>query len=369
MSNNVGSIEVNNLRKTFEGGRTIAVEDISFECEAGTITTLLGPSGCGKTTTLRCIAGLETPDSGKIDIGGTTLYDSDEGVNTPAENRDIGMMFQTYAVWPHLSVFDNVAFPLEIRNESEEYIDERVTEVLDQMDIGELADRYPNTLSGGQQQRVALARAIVYNPRSLLLDEPLSNLDARLRQRMRFELLKLQNELGLTTLYVTHSQDEAMVLSDKIIVMNQGRMIQRGRPEEIYADPNNEFVADFIGESNILPVGSYDSERKMASVEGIDNQFKMRENGNPDSIVIRPEDIQIHDMDSGVDSDETNGFGGIVDTVFFLGDKWKLEIDVGGNIITCYTQAEERYQPGTHIYCTVDPNDVNPVNRSRNPSK
>jgi iron(III) transport system ATP-binding protein len=361
MNDAVGSIEVHNLRKTFEGGETVAVQDESFECDAGTITTLLGPSGCGKTTTLRCIAGLETPDSGKIDIGGTTVYNSDESLNTATENRDIGMMFQTYAVWPHLTVFDNVAFPLNIRQESDEYINERVTEVLELMDIGELADRYPNQLSGGQQQRVALARAIVYNPKSLLLDEPLSNLDARLRQRMRFELLKLQNELGLTTLYVTHSQDEAMVLSDRIIVMNQGRMIQRGAPEEIYADPANEFVADFIGESNILPIASYDSETKMVSVEGIDNQFKMMENGNPDSIVIRPEDIQVHDMDSGVDKDATNGFAGIVDTVFFLGDKWKIELDVGGNIIVCYTETEERFQAGSQVYCTVDPQDVNPV--------
>jgi iron(III) transport system ATP-binding protein len=231
------------------------VRDFSFELPAGTFFTLLGPSGCGKTTTLRCIAGLERPDTGLIRIGEVTLHDSESGTSVPLNQRGIGMVFQSYAIWPHMTVFENIAFPLRVaknKRYGREEIRQLVNEALATVGLGGYGDRPATRLSGGQQQRVALARAIVHKPRLLLLDEPLSNLDASLREEMRIELRRLQQQIGLTTVYVTHDQAEALAMSDLIAVMELGRVAQMDAPRAIYFRPANEFVARFIGAANLL---------------------------------------------------------------------------------------------------------------------
>src|SRR5215218_3306166 len=239
--------------------RVFAVNDVSFTVGEGEMFTLLGPSGCGKTTTLRAVAGLERPDSGRIVVGDRPLFEGDgqRYLNVPANQRGLGMVFQSYAIWPHMTVFDNVAFPLQVRKRSErpgkQEIANRVTRVLETMELGHLADRQATKLSGGQQQRLALARAIVIEPPLMLLDEPLSNLDAKLRESLRYELKRLQRELGITSIYVTHDQIEALALSTTIAVMKEGSVLQLGRPREVYESPANKFVAEFIGTSNFLP--------------------------------------------------------------------------------------------------------------------
>jgi iron(III) transport system ATP-binding protein len=248
--------------KAQEGHATVfAVNDVSFEVKEGELFTLLGPSGCGKTTTLRSIAGLEKPDSGTIAVGDRVLFSGgakggDRAVNMPANQRGLGMVFQSYAIWPHMTVFDNVAFPLQVRKRadrpSKAEIKERVERVLATMELSPQAGRQATKLSGGQQQRLALARALVIQPPLLLLDEPLSNLDAKLRESLRYELKRLQRELGITSVYVTHDLEEALAMSDRIVVMRDGNIEQIGSPTEIYNLPRNAFVADFIGSSNLI---------------------------------------------------------------------------------------------------------------------
>jgi iron(III) transport system ATP-binding protein len=244
------SIEVRDLVVHYGGN--LAVHGVSFIVQPGEHLTLLGPSGCGKTTTLRCLAGLETPTSGEIRIGGEVVFSSAQGVNRPAEKRNISMVFQSYAIWPHMTIFENVAYGLKLRKESREVIQKRVKEALDMVNMGQFVDREASRLSGGQQQRVALARGIAFHPRALLMDEPLSNLDARLRTQMRGVIKELQQKLGMTTVYVTHDQEEALALSDRIIVMRNGQIEQEGHPLEIYNTPRTPFVADFVGAANIF---------------------------------------------------------------------------------------------------------------------
>ena len=246
-----GNLVVSNLTKRF--GNVTAVDDISFKVVKGEVLTLLGPSGCGKTTTLSCIAGIEKPDKGRIAVGDRIYVDVERGVYLPPEKREIGIVFQSYALWPHMTVFDNIAFPLKLRKYAKEEIRRRVKEVLELVGLEGMEKRYPYQLSGGQQQRVALARAIVYEPQLLLLDEPLSNLDAKIRDSARFWLRDFQQKIRTTVVYVTHDQAEAMVLSDVIAVMNEGKILQIGKPKEIYENPANKFVADFIGGANLLP--------------------------------------------------------------------------------------------------------------------
>src|SRR5437867_1917113 len=229
-----------------------AAQDVSFEVPRGKLFTLLGPSGCGKTTTLRSIAGLEKPISGEIAIDGRVVYSSSKGIFVAPNKRNFGMVFQSYAIWPHMNVFQNVAFPLEVRRLSRKEIRERVERVLTAVQLDHLVNREATKLSGGQQQRLALARALVMEPQLLLLDEPLSNLDAKLRDAMRTELKRLQRELSLTTVYVTHDQSEALALSHEIAVMNEGRIIQVGTPRQIYEQPHDKFVADFVGTTNFI---------------------------------------------------------------------------------------------------------------------
>lgn len=247
--NHGAAVRIKNLTKSYDG-KVLAVKNASFEIEPGEFLTLLGPSGCGKTTILRSIAGLEQINDGEIWIGDDLV----SGPNTfvPPEKRDIGMIFQSYAIWPHMTVFENVAFSLRLQKLAKSEIDDRVSEALELVGLSGFEHRWGTQLSGGQQQRVALARSIVMRPRVLLFDEPLSNLDAALRERMRFELRRIQKELGTTAIYVTHDQTEAMAMSDTIIVMNVGVIVQKGTPVEIYEYPADEFVAGFIGLTNFL---------------------------------------------------------------------------------------------------------------------
>ena len=244
-------IEVGDLVVRYAGDVT-AVNGVSFDVGRGEHVTLLGPSGCGKTTTLRAIAGLEPPSDGAIRIEGRTMYSSAERINVPAERRGVSMVFQSYAGWPHMTVFDNVAYGLRVRRLSKAEIKDSVDRALDLVQMRHLADRPASKLSGGQQQRVALARAIAFSPTVVLFDEPLSNLDAKLRAEMRVELRDLQSRLGITSVYVTHDQEEALAISDRVIVMNVGVIEQIGTPEGIYNRPRNRFVADFVGSANLI---------------------------------------------------------------------------------------------------------------------
>lgn len=245
-------IEVRNLTKRFvTGSKTAAVDNVSFRV-GREVVTLLGPSGCGKTTTLRCIAGLEKPDEGEIIIDGKVVTSVKDKIFIPPEKRNIGLVFQSYALWPHMKVFDNVAYGLKVKHFSKDEIRERVQKALEMVGMGLYADRYPSQLSGGQQQRVAFARSLIYEPKVLLLDEPLSNLDAKIREKTRFELKNLLQSTGIASVYVTHDQEEAFLLSDRIVVMNQGRVIQSDSPFNIYYYPADEFVASFVGRSNMI---------------------------------------------------------------------------------------------------------------------
>ena len=243
-------IEISDL--TVNYGDVRAVDGVSLSVAQGELVTLLGPSGCGKTTTLRAVAGLEDPSGGTIRLGGATVYSASTRRNLPSEKRGVSMVFQSYAIWPHMTVFDNVAYGLKVRNMAKAEIATNVARVLDLVQMREYADRPSSKLSGGQQQRVAVARAIAFSPEVLLFDEPLSNLDAKLRVQMRVELRELQKRLGITALYVTHDQEEALAISDRVIVMNAGRIEQIGTPEDIYRHPRTAFVADFVGNANIV---------------------------------------------------------------------------------------------------------------------
>jgi len=249
-------IQIDNLVVNY--GDVRAVDGVSLAVARGELVTLLGPSGCGKTTTLRAVAGLEDPSGGTIRLGATTVFSAQAKRNIPSEKRGVSMVFQSYAIWPHMTVFDNVAYGLKVRGMAKPDIAANVARVLDLVQMRQYSDRPSSKLSGGQQQRVAVARAIAFSPEILLFDEPLSNLDAKLRVQMRVELRELQQRLGITALYVTHDQEEALAISDRVIVMNNGRIEQIGTPEDIYRHPRTEFVADFVGNANLVPGQSLD---------------------------------------------------------------------------------------------------------------
>src|SRR5580700_2365785 len=279
-------ISVQGLSKAFGGAR--ALHDVTFTVRDKEFLTLLGPSGCGKTTTLMSIAGFQRPDAGTITCGDRTFFDFRGKVFLEAQDRNLGMVFQSYAVWPHLTVFGNVAFPLRVRRMRKDALRRRVTETLELVEMAGYAGRYPHELSGGQQQRVALARALVYSPAVLLLDEPFSNLDAKLRERARAWLKHLQGELGLTTLFVTHDQDEALSLSDRIVVMNAGEVLQVGAPEDIYRHPKTRFVAEFLGHCNILDA------RVVAATSAGTTELVLR--ANRTRITVSGEDLAVGDQ-------------------------------------------------------------------------
>ena len=279
-----------------------AAQDVSFDVPDGELFTLLGPSGCGKTTTLRSIAGLERPQRGEIELDGRVVFSSAKGVFVAPNKRNFGMVFQSYAIWPHMNVFKNVAFPLEVRKPRppQREIQEKVMRVLSVVQLAELAERDATKLSGGQQQRLALARALVMEPQLLLLDEPLSNLDAKLREKMRFELKRMQRDLGLTTIYVTHDQSEALALSHEIAVMNEGRIVQIGSPRDIYERPRNKFVADFVGNTNfidgtMLSTAAGNGRCRVATPIGELNVqcVETLAQGAPVVVSVRPEDVEL----------------------------------------------------------------------------
>lgn len=290
-------IEVKALRKAF--GSTAAVDSVSFTVPDGTFTTLLGPSGCGKTTTLRMLAGLERPDSGEIRIGDSVVFSSESKKFVPVESRNVGIVFQSYALWPHMNVFEHVAYPLRVRRQRPEDIRRRVRSALEMVGLADHMQRYPSEVSGGQQQRVALARALVFDPAVLLLDEPLSNLDAALRNSMRAELSRLHRETGVTTVYVTHDQSEALSLSDQILLMQTGEIIERGSPTEVYENPQTVYGAHFVGAANCLAAKVKKVEDGEATVELPTGErlrvaavsLQRSHVGNTVTVAIRPEDI------------------------------------------------------------------------------
>jgi iron(III) transport system ATP-binding protein len=345
-----------------ERGQAIrAANDVGFEVPPGKLFTLLGPSGCGKTTTLRSIAGLERPRLGEISVGGDLVYSADKNIFIPPNQRGLGMVFQSYAIWPHMTVFENAAFPLRVGRKkfSGKDLVERVTRVLKTVDLEEMAQREATKLSGGQQQRLALARALVMEPRILLLDEPLSNLDAKLRERMRFELKRLQRELGITTVYVTHDQSEALALSHSIAVMNRGRIEQIGAPREIYERPANQFVADFVGSTNFLDatVSGADGASGFYRVSCELGELKAyaHETLKPaDKIVlsVRPEDIYLSETRPEGDS---NVWQGTVDQKVFLGEFVDFQVAVGERRLQSRAHPSLRTRVGEPIYLRIEP--------------
>ncbi len=349
-------IKIENLVKKF--GNMVAVNRISLEIRKGEILTLLGPSGCGKTTTLRCIAGLEKPDEGDILIDGQPMFS--KGFVPPSQ-RGIGMVFQNYAVWPHLRVFDNVAYGLKLQKLSKQTIKEKVTEVLESVGLSGLGRRYPGQLSGGQQQRVALARALVRNPKVLLLDEPLSNLDAKLRERMRFEIKSLVRRMNITTVYVTHDQAEAMVISDRIAVMDSGNIVQVGAPEEIYKKPANRFVADFIGTTNFIPgeISQVQRERQFVSIQTEFGQMLSKVFDSAMATVnqrvyasIRPEDIEIFTSPGG---QKENLFKGTILYRAYLGNFLYLFVNIDHTMIRVQVPYDIRQKEGEELYLFLNP--------------
>ena len=331
-------LRVEGLSKIFENATDQIVGGIreaSFNLDAGTFFTLLGPSGCGKTTTLRCLAGLETPDQGTIDVDGRRLFDARARVNVPVEQRAVGMVFQSYAIWPHMTVAENVAFPLTVgkrRLRSRTEIAEAVARALAVVDLDGFQERPSTRLSGGQQQRVALARAIVHEPRLLLLDEPLSNLDAQLRDDMRAELKRLQSKIGITTVYVTHDQSEALALSDQLAVIDRGRITQIGSPHDIYFRPANPFVARFVGATNLLPgrlLASADGRGEVEVLNGRQIRCLVPQRIDDPSVMsvsIRPESIRIAPRAAPAPEAGDNRLEGHISGVTFLGPGRRVDV-------------------------------------------
>jgi iron(III) transport system ATP-binding protein len=359
-------IEVSNLVKRFAGSRDAhhvrAVNGVSFSVPQGKFFTLLGPSGCGKTTTLRCVAGLERPTGGTITLDGTVVVS--DSLFVPPNKRDIGMVFQSYAVWPHLSVFENVAFPLRVRKNRmpKSEIARRVGDALELVGLGGLDKRKPSQMSGGQQQRLSLARAIVHEPRCLLFDEPLSNLDAKLRERMRAELASIQRTLGFTALYVTHDQAEALSLSDEIAVMHQGQIVQQGPPREIYFHPSSQRVAEFVGSTNVVPGRLLESAGSAPRVEASVGVLVCAPTrgwspaaGSQVLVGIRPEDIELVGADAAGGAD-LNVLEGEVTAVAFGGPATEVTVDLRSHgSIRVQTRSRVDVQTGERIRMGISP--------------
>ena len=321
-------ISVENLTKRF--GTQAAVNAVTLSIEEGEMFTLLGPSGCGKTTLLRLIAGFYAPDTGEVRFGDRVVNE------VPPHERGIGMVFQNYALWPHMTVNENVSYGLKLRKIASSEMKKRVQEALEKVKLTGLGDRYPGQLSGGQQQRVALARALVLNPQILLLDEPLSNLDAKIRVQVRAEIRKLQKELGITTIYVTHDQEEALTLSDRIAVFNQGKVQQVGPPKALYERPANRFVADFIGINNLVEgtVRSVEGPQRSLRVETALGEISaihdgLLQTGDRCVICIRPENIML----DGTSGGERNRFKGRIAFAHYLGNTLRYDVDLGSGVI------------------------------------
>ena len=350
-------LEFHDVVKRF--GTITAVDRVSFSIQAGEIFTLLGPSGCGKTTTLRLVAGLEEPDDGEILVNGTAVAVPRRDVFIAPDKRDLGMVFQSYAIWPHLTVFENVAFPLRVRQESPDSVRQRVYRVLGSVGLEGLAERGATQLSGGQQQRVALARALVYAPALLLLDEPLSNLDAKLREQMRLEIRALQRKLNLTILYVTHDQSEAMTISDRIAIIHRGGFEQMGSPAEVYEAPASPFVAEFLGRTVTLE-GKITKNSTNCRIELVNDGGRITlrndrgtlfNDGEPVCVMTRPEDIEI--LANGELA--SNQIPAKIQQADYLGDHFEYHVQLGQVTFLLPASKKQRYPAGTKVRLNFDP--------------
>lgn len=331
-------VELVNVSKSFDD--SLVLDELCLEVKENEFLTLLGPSGCGKTTTLRIIGGFERPDSGRV------IFDGADITNVPANRRNLNTVFQKYALFGHMSIAENIAFGLKIKNKSEAYIKDKIKYALRLVNLEGFENRKPTSLSGGQQQRIAIARAIVNEPKVLLLDEPLGALDLKLRQDMQYELMRLKEELGITFIYVTHDQEEALTMSDQIVVMNQGYIQQMGTPEDIYNEPQNAFVADFIGDSNILD-GTMIEDRL---VEILGTKFPCVDEGfgrnRPVDVVIRPEDVILRGEGDGQ-------LDGVVTSLIFKGVHYEMDVEANG--YEWLVHSTDCFPVGTRVSLSVIP--------------
>ncbi len=339
-------IRLESIVKSFDD--TVVLNGINLSVAENEFVTLLGPSGCGKTTTLRIIGGFERPDEGRV------FFDGKDITNMPANQRPVNTVFQNYALFPHMTVGENIAFSMRVRNKPESYIKDKIKYALKLVNLDGFDGRRIDQLSGGQQQRIAMARAIVNEPRVLLLDEPLGALDLKLRQEMQYELVRLKKELGITFLYITHDQEEALTMSDKVVVMNEGYIQQEGTPEQIYDEPVNAFVADFIGDSNILP--GQMTDEKLVRINGVDYPcIDGTEQGFPPGrlvdVVIRPEDIDILPYGQGQ-------FNGTIISKLFIGVHYEMLVQSEDGNIEWLLQNYDQHDVGEKIGMKVDPENI-----------
>ena len=339
-------IELIDISKSYDG--ELVLDEFNLKIKENEFITLLGPSGCGKTTTLRILGGFTTPDTGKV------LFQGEDITNLAANKRQVNTVFQKYALFPHMNIAENIAFGLKISGKSREYINDKISSALKLVNLSGYEKRSVDSLSGGQQQRIAIARAIVNEPRVLLLDEPLGALDLKLRQEMQYELIRLKNELGITFLYVTHDQEEALTMSDKVVVMNRGYIQQMGTPEEIYNEPENAFVADFIGDSNIID--GVMMEDRVVKLCGcifpcIDEGFGRKK---PVDVVIRPEDIIIGKPGEGI-------MDGVVTSNVFIGVHYEMCIEAGG--FEWLAQNTKSHPVGERVSINVTPENIQIMNK------
>lgn len=367
----MGSVKVENLTKEFSGVK--ALHHINLDIKEGEFFALLGPSGCGKTTTMRCIAGFEQPTTGTIKIGTNVVN------NVLPNQRNCGMVFQSYALFPHMNVFDNVAYSLNVKDLNTGHffkklavymrmmnkkisnypkrIEEKVMKILEYVELDKYTDRLTSELSGGQQQRVALARALVMEPAVLLMDEPLSNLDQKLRHSMRNTIRKIQQDLKITTIFVTHDQEEAMSMADRVAVMRSGEVIQIGTPTDLYSYPATPFIADFVGTSNILPgtVSEKTEEETVIQINGQRIKSTYKTDKKEVNVIIRPENIDIVSFDTSITEDQ-NVFTGIIRVATYLGATVRYEVEIGSHqlfVDTTYESGKHILEPGTKVKLTV----------------
>ena len=351
-------IRIDGVSKRYqsEGKTIVALDEVNLTIPANQIFTLLGPSGCGKTTLLRCIVGLESPDTGEIRIGSEIVWSKDKNISVPPEKRGLGMVFQTYAIWPHMNVFDNVAYPLQIRNLPRDVIRQKVEKTLRFVKLEGFENRPATKLSGGQQQRVALARALIAEPKVILFDEPLSNLDAKLREETRKELKTFLGKLGITAVYVTHDRVEALALSDSIAVMRAGRIIEVGSPQKIYFDADHRFVADFIGRANLVQARVAAQENSHTVVESglgrLACQHRDFPVGAEVTLCLRPEFINIA---RGTAASAANVVNGRVESLVFVGEAFEAEIRAGTELLLAKTHPDVPLKQGESVSFSLDP--------------
>lgn len=353
-------LEIAELRKTFEGrgarGPVAAVDGISLRADPGEMIVLLGPSGCGKTTLLRCVAGLEIPDEGTVSVSDKVVFSSSRRKNTPPEHRMLSMMFQSYALWPHMTAAGNVAYPLESRGLQRQEIKSRVAEVLDAVGIPQLANELPHAMSGGQQQRVALARALVAATPLILFDEPLSNVDAKVRDELIIEIKRMQNRFGFSGLYVTHDQSEALALGDRVAVLDAGKVVEIGAPREVYHSPRSRYTARFIGSSNEFSGTARvagDSLQVDTEIGVVVSRRADARNMTGDAYAIfRPSDCRIVDEQSAPPGENT--WSGVVETATFRGTLVELEISIGNRLLKVSTDSRSHVPKGASVAVTVD---------------